>query len=209
MTHLELRNRIGDWFGANSKRVAQTVRTDILNITIRELCRQWDLRLNEVTETFDTVGGQNAYDLPALWRGPYELWYIDTATQSGLSEVDFLLLDEFDNLYPDPTKTGKPKHYTTWGSSLYFGPTPNAVITMHHYYYGYMADLVNDGDHNAFTDQAWEVVLFKALGDTTRYGIEDERIPVWMARGKELEMQLVNADARAKSMGRRPVGVEP
>jgi hypothetical protein len=83
------------------------------------------------------------------------------------------------------------------------------VLTIHRAYYRYLPDLSADGDHTALTDKAWEVLLFKALGDMTRYGLEDERIPVWQARGTELELQMVREHARAKSAGRRPVGREP
>jgi hypothetical protein len=208
VTHVELRDRLGDWIGANSKRISQAVRTDILNIAQKELCRQWDLSFNEQLDTFDTVAGQNAYDLPSDFSRPYEMQYLDPDSQ-GVHTLSFLLLDEFDNLYPDPTKTAKPGHYTTWSGQLYLGKTPDQVLTIHRAYYRYLPDLSADGDHTALTDKAWEVLLFKALGDMTRYGLEDERIPVWQARGTELELQMVREHARAKSAGRRPVGREP
>ena len=208
MTHLELRDRLGDWIGANKKRIADSVRTDILNIAQKELCRQWDLSFNEVLDSFDTIAGTNAYALPADFSRPYELQYLD-ADNGAIKTVSFLLLQEFDALYPDPTKTAKPGHYTTWNGNLYLGKTPDRVLTIHRAYYRYLPDLVNDGDHNALTDKAWEVLLFKGLGDMTRYGLEDERIPVWQARGSELELELVREHARAKSAGRRPIGREP
>jgi len=208
VTHVQLRDRLGDWLGANAKRVAHSVRTDILNIAQKELCRQYDLSFNEVLDTFDTIGGTNTYALPANFSRPYEFWYIDPDTQ-GVQSVTFLLLDEFDHVYPDSTKTGKPRHFTTWGGNLYFGKTPDRVLTIHRAYYAYLADLSADSDSNALTVNAWEVLLFKGLGDMTRYGIEDERIPVWAARGTELEMQLVREHARAKSAGRRPISQEP
>lgn len=208
MTHLELRDRLGDWLGANAKRVAHSVRTDILNIAQKELCRQWDLSFNEVLDTFDTIASTASYTLPDDYSRPYELSYIDPDTQA-VQGVKFLLLEEFGNLYPDVTRTGKPAHFTTWGGSLYLGRTPDQVLTIHRAYYRYLPDLVEDDDENALTEKAWEVVLFKALGDATRYGIEDERIPVWQARGTELELAMVREHARAKSAGRRPVGREP
>jgi hypothetical protein len=207
VTHLELRDRLGDWLGANAKRIAPSVRTDILNIAQKELCRQWDLSFNEVLDTFDTVASANSYPLPADFSRPYEMQYRDPDSQ-GVVTVRFLLLDEFDNLYPDPTKTGKPRHYTMWGGNFYLGPTPDLVVTITRGYYRYLPDLVGDNDTNALTEKAWEVLLFKGLGDMSRYGLEDERIPVWQARGGELELEMVREHARAKSAGRRPEGRE-
>lgn len=199
---------MGDWIGANAKRIAHSVRTDILNIAQKELCRQWDLSYNEMLDTFDTVAATNTYALPTGFSRPYEMFYVDPDSQ-GVQNITFLLLDEFDDVYPDATKTGKPRHFTTWGGNLYLGKTPDQVLTIHRSYYRYLPDLSADGDENALTINAWEVVLFKALGDTARYGIEDERIPVWAARGRELEDQLVREHSRAKSAGRRPVSQEP
>src|SRR5262245_61036818 len=208
MTHVQLRDRLGDWLATNAKRIPQSVRTDILNMVQRELCRAHDLRYNEFVDSFDTTTGANAYPLPAAWSRPYELWYIDPDSR-GVVFVKFLLLDEFDNRYPDPTATARPQHFTLWGDLLYLGPTPDLNVTVNRTYYGYVPDLVADTDHNGFTDQAWDLMLFKGLASLTRYGIEDDRIPTWESKAAELEGDLVREHARAKSMGRRPVGQEP
>jgi len=208
MTHAQLRDRLGDWMAINAKRVAPSVRTDILNLVQRELCRKYDLRYNEFLDSFDITTGANAYTLPAAWSRPYEFWYVDPDTR-GVVFMKFLLLDEFDNLYPDPTAKARPKHYTIWNDQLYLGPTPDLSVTVNRTYYGYVPDLSADGDHNGFTDQAWDLMLFKGLGEMARYGIEDERVPVWQAKAAELEGDLVREHARSKSMGRRSVGTEP
>ena len=204
----ELKTTLGAWFGANAVRLHPDIRGDILNIAQRELCRRLDLRYNEVSDTFSTVANDPTYDLPATWSRPYRLWYLDTETD-GRVTVDFLLKEEFDTRFPDPTQTGKPTYYTVWGSSLYLGKTPDRVITMNRDYYAILADLAADGDTNGLTTNAWEAVLFKALAETSRYGIEDARIPLWKARADELETDLLIEHRRARSSGRRAEASEP
>lgn len=62
---------------------------------------------------------------------------------------------------------------------------------------------------NDFTDEAWEVILFKALLESSRYGIEDARIPMWEKRADKLERDLVTEHARARTTGRKSVSREP
>ena len=208
MTHAQLRQRMVDWMAGNAKRLPPAVCTDILNIQQRDLCRQYDLRYNELQDTLTAIVGTNAYDLPAAWSRPYKLRYVDPES-GGVVTVSWLLADEFDNLYPDPTSHGRPKHYTTWNDQLYLGPTPDLIVEMRHLYYGFLADLVADDDSNGLTEHAWDVLLFKSLADLTKYGIEDARIPTWQLRAAELEGDLVREHARAHSAGRRPIGQEP
>lgn len=207
-TYAELKDSLGQWLGMNLKRLPDAIRGDCINIAQRELCRLLNTRYNEVTDTFATVAGTASYALPATWKQPYQLWYLDPDT-GGRVDVNFLLKEEFDDRYPDPTKQAKSAHFTVWGSSLYLGSTPDRALTINRDFYAILADLANPGDTNGFTTNAWEAVLFRALGDVSRYGIEDARIPMWQQRAAELKDQLDIEHSRARSSGRRAESQEP
>lgn len=209
MNFSDLKTRLADWMGAaNAVRFPQTVRGDLINIALRELCRLYDTRYNETSDTLATVAGTASYTLPATWSRPYELWYLHP-TSGDRVVVDFLLKQEFTRNYPDPTDRDLPAHFTVWGTSLYLGPTPDRVLTINRDYYAILAELSADGDTNAFTTNAWEAVLFRALADASRYGIEDARVPMWKDRAQELADQLVIEHTRARSTGRRAESQEP
>jgi hypothetical protein len=207
-TYAELKTALGDWLGQNALRLPLAVRGDILNIAQRELCRMLAMRYNEVSDTFVTMAGTRTYALPATWSRPYELWYLDSETD-GRVDLAFTLKEEFDWLFPDATTTAKPTHYTVWGGNLFLGATPDRVLTITRDFYAILPDLVADNDTNGLTTNAWEAVLFKALADASRYGIEDARIPLWKERATELETQLLIEHARARTSGRRAAGREP
>ncbi len=86
------------------------------------------------------------------------------------------------SLYPyiDESK-GRPVIYSTIMATNEFlvRPTPDKEYTFDLYYYAYTADLVNDDDTNWWTENAWEVLLYGALGEASPYLVNDERIAVW------------------------------
>lgn len=207
-TYKQLRDALGNWLGANAVRLPDAIRGDCVNLAIRELCRLHDSRYNEVSDTLATVSGTASYALPATWSRPYQLWYLDPDTNTR-RDLTYKSKEEFDTLYPDGTELGKPSIFTVWGASLLLAKTPDRVLTVHRDYYTILADLSADGDTNGFTTNVWEVVLFKALSDVSRYGVEDARIPVWQARARELEQQFLIEYSRGRSAGRRAESQEP
>src|SRR5574337_1105316 len=148
----------------NAVRLPDAIRGDCVNIAIRELCRTLATRYNEVSDTFATVAGTQSYDLPATWSRPYQLWYLDPDTGDRV-DLDFVLKEEFDRLFPDATDEDDPTFYTVWGDQLLLGATPTRVVTIHRDFYAILADLSGASATNGFTVNAWEVVLMKALGD--------------------------------------------
>lgn len=208
-TFTQLKDAIVDWLDSDNVRLADSVRGDIVNIVMRRVCRLHDLSYNEVSDDFPTVAGQRDYALPATWSRPHTLWYLDT-DNSSIVYLDYKSKQEFDAIYPDSTKTAKPVNYTIWGSNLQLGKTPDRVITINRNYYQILADLVTTSNEtNAFTTNAWEILLFLALVEATEYGIEDERVPLWQTKADAMLRELLIEHARAKSVGRKAVSEEP
>lgn len=205
----QIKAAIVDWLASDTVRLSDNVQGDLVNIVMRRVCRLHDLSYNEASDDFATVAGQRDYSLPATWSRPHTLWYLDTENSS-IVYLTYKSKQEFDAIYPDQTKTAKPVTYTIWGSNLQLGKTPDRVLTINRNYYQILADLVTaTNETNAFTMNAWEVLLFLALVEATEYGIEDERVPFWKAKADSMLNELLIEHARAKSVGRKAVSEEP
>lgn len=209
-TFESLKTKIGDWLGADTTRLPTSVRGDLLNMAQREMLRKHDLRFGEVTDTFPTVSGTADYALPTGWKQPFSFWYVDPDT-SGVVELAYLSKEVFDGRYPDTTKQAKPVAYTVWGSNIRLGKTPDRVLTITRNYYRVLPDLTDGApnNENAFTQNAWEVLLWWALLHSTMYTIEDARLPIWAERFRQAETDLVSEHRRAWSSGRVAQSEEP
>ena len=204
-----LKTALADWLGnLDTTELPDSIRGDCINIALREICRLHDTRYNEVSDTFATLNNIFDYAVPATWSRPYTLWYIHPVN-SGIVRLIFKSKDEFDQLFPDTTKTALPTHYTVWGSNIRLGKTPDRAVTINRNFYAILADLSAANLTNGFTDNAWEPLLFNALAESSEFGIEDARIPMWRERGRKFVRDLVIEQARAKSMGRRATSTEP
>jgi hypothetical protein len=202
-----LRDRLADWLGAaNLIRFPLGVRGDLINFARRKLSRLHDTRYNEVTDRLDTVEGVAAYPVPTLWSHPYTLTH---TTGGQFVELDYLDPQAFDRAFPDPTLVGIPSAYTLWSSYLVLGPMPDRVIAITRNYYVVLPSLSADEDEDAFSQNWWELILFTALVEASKYLVEDPRAPMWQSMAKDLEMDLVIEQRRARTSGRRPVGREP
>ena len=206
----DLKSYLGDWLNLSTVRLPDSVRGIIVNATARRILRNNELRFGETSDTFPTVASTFDYTYPTGWSKPYSLWYLHPEN----SGVVYLTYEpskaEFDRLFPDTTKTGLPTRYTIWGTKIRLGKTPDRVVTINRNYYQILADLVTStNESNAFTNEAWEVLLFNCFELAERYGIEDERIPGWVALGKQMLEELVSEHARARSIGTRGQSQEP
>ena len=205
-----LKAKILDWLAIDAVRLPDAVRGDILNIVQRQTVRNHDLRFAEISDTMATVASASSYTLPTNWRSPLNLWYISPNTGARV-DLGRIPKDEFDTLYPDATKTGSPANYTVWGDLIYLGPTPDAILTVNRNYYGFLTDLADGSPNNtnAFVEEAWDVLLYGALGYACRYLLEDPRAPIWEGRYIELEQDLAREHHREKSAGRIIQSREP
>lgn len=208
-TFSQLKQAILDWLDSDNVRLPTAIRGDIINIVMRRVCRLHDLSYNEASDDFDTVADQRGYAVPATWSRPHTLWYLDTETNA-VVYLEYKSKQKFDVLFPDQTKTGKPSHYTVWGSEIQLGKTPDRIITINRNYYEILDDLVDTtNESNAFTTNAWEVLLFLSLVEATEFGIEDARVPLWQSKADTMLRELTIEHGRARSVGAAAVSEEP
>jgi hypothetical protein len=205
----QIKTALADWLDLDTTELPDAIRGDAVNTAIKEILRKLDLRFGETSDTFVTVAGTRSYALPSLWRKAHTLWYIHPSNAS-IVFLDYKDKEEFDSLFPDSTKTGLPSHYTIWGANFQLGKTPDQVLTINRNYQAYLADLVTtSAETNAFTEAAWEVILFNSFQYVMLHGIEDERIAGYKAKGEELLMGLMVEHAQARSAGRKAQSNEP
>jgi len=214
-TFAQLKTSLGEWLAIDQEdddeRLPAAVRGDIINMVIRDYLRRRESRFGEVTDTFPTVASQKPYTLPTGWSKPGRIWYTDPANSETVIALKFYAhKQEFDSLYPDPTKEELlPRAYTIWNKQILIGKTPEQIITMNRDYYRYLTDLSADGDTNRFTDEAWEYLLFASLVKATEFGVEDERLPTWIREMERHEAALDSEDIRAKQTARMSQSKEP
>lgn len=208
----DLKGYLADWLNSDTTRLPDSVRGIIVNATMKEILRNNELRFGETSDTFVTIASPvtPSYAYPTGWSKPYSFWYTHPTTSKPVYLIYMPSKADFDSKFPDTTDTDLPTHYTIWGNKIYLGKSPDSVLTINRNYYKILADLVTTSNEtNAFTDEAWEVLLFNCFEFAEMYGIEDERIPVWKAKGRSMLDALVAEHSRARSIGTRGQSQEP
>ena len=214
-TFLQLKDSLADWLGIDqddgAERLPTAVRGDIINLVLRDYLRRRESRFGEKTDTFAFVASKKNYPLPTNWSKPGQLWYTDPGNSETVIFLTYFADKQlFDKKYPDATKEALlPESYTIWAKEILIGKTPEQVITVNRDYYLYLTDLNADGDTNRFTDEAWEYLLFASLVKATEFGLEDERLPIWIREMEKFEAALDSEDIRAKHVARVSQSVEP
>src|SRR5882724_5480986 len=105
---VELKTAIGDWLNTDEDRLASSVRGDIINICMREFLRKHETRFGEHTYAFQTRKEIRDYALPAGWEKPINAWYVDPATNSGVTHLTWKTKAEFDEMFPVSGLFGYP-----------------------------------------------------------------------------------------------------
>ena len=212
-----LKTKLADHLGADLNRLSDSVRGDLINEAVRELCRGHDWLFNQVRGNITTVIGQQGYTVADFSR-PLQMWYPSTSTPSQPVYIDQISREEYVDRFPDATNSsnrGTPTHYTFFsaGSSvslpILLGPAPDSVFTISFDYLRLLPDLVNASDEHMMTVRAWEPVLYRALVSATRYLMEDSRIPLFEELAQKHERLVTIEQARSQTDGFRPISREP
>lgn len=214
VTFEQLKTKIGEWLGIDleddSERLPDSVRGDIVNIVMRSYLRKREHRFGEFNDNFNTIANSLAgYALPTGFSKPREFWYTDSGVIIPITYIRDTHV--FNKKYPDTTKFGPPKHYAILFNKVFFGPPPDAIRDIQRQYYRLLPDLVDGAPNNEndFTKEAWEYLLFASLVKSTEFGVEDERLPIWIREMEKLELELDSEDARTKEIARVSQGTEP
>lgn len=202
------KSNLGDFLATGTTRFPDSQRGLFINLSRKYLLRRYDLPFGESTTAINTVGGTQGYVLPATYSRPVELYYVNTSGSKVLLN-QIRGRERFTAAYPDPSKTGAPVDFVTFGSTIYFGPTPDAIYTVYMDYYSLIADLANPNDEATLDINAWEAVLYGALVLAEPYMIEEDRNPAWAVQAQMFEEALVTEYRRAIRSATRIETTEP
>jgi hypothetical protein len=207
MTFENLKTQLADWLAVSTSRLSDAARGMVINLAMRDLLRDHDLRFGEYQQSIAVVADDYTFDLPTGYSRPYELYYFDTY---GKVELAYLTREEFIERYGDNSEQGTPANWTTWGDQLLINRSDNSY-TLYFDLYRILPDLEDGSPDNTndFVANAWEPVFFRALWYATRYLIEDTREAAWKLLASEHERKLVREHKRARSVARRPESHEP
>lgn len=207
-----LKSSVADWLGirdTDTNRLPDSVRGDVINATIKDLCRQYNFRFSETSDLTRALDPANivpadryTISLPADWSHVSSIRITDSALER---EIEYLDPVEFAARYPNPaTETAaEPSYYTIWGGNIIFSNTPNVLYHLNISYFKQMADLEATGDTNDFLTYAWDVVLWKCLASAALYGIEDARIAVFEQKAAVSLNALIVEHSMSRTMGRQ------
>ena len=198
----ELKTALGDWLEKDTDSLPDAVRGQIVNMAIKQYLRFLDLAFGEATSDVVTVLGQQWSAQPTGFSRPFSMYYMDSSNER--VPVDYITKEEFDIKYPTSVQ-GDVVHYTFWAGKIWWGMTPASAITMKFNYYMYLTDLSASDSHNDFTDQAWDLLLFRSLALCSLFGVEDNRMPVWEREAEKQEARVLIEHSRRRTVGRRPV----
>lgn len=136
-------------------------------------------RVQTTTTTITTVAGARSASLPETLTGIKSLSIADVAPS-----IDYLSPEKFAERY-STASSGSPRHYTTIGDLIYFGPTPDAA---------YVVDCVMNADIPPLSDAEptnsvltrWpNVYLFASLVELTDYTKDQAANAKWEGRLQE------------------------
>jgi hypothetical protein len=205
----QMRGEIWRWTDTNTVRFPEDDLTSIINDVIEDISTSADFSYNEFEEEITTTAGVDYVLLSSLtnvFSHPFSMWY----THEGMRvRVEYLPLEEFEQLYKDTTKTDRPQNYTLFGGKILFGPTPDAAYSIDFKFYGRPGDMELDADTNGFLVNAWHVVRYGVMTEACKYLIEDNRVPLFENSFERRKRRFIIDHARANTSGHRSASKEP
>jgi hypothetical protein len=164
-TYVILRNRIADDVRSVSTAAASDISTQIASEVLSAVAfyAREPFYFNTVTGTFSTVADQEYYSSSAL-ADIATLSKIDamTVTQNSIkSPIRSIAFQDIDDAQSGAVK-GLPRVFAYYKQNIRFYPIPDAVYTITMAYVDKLTALSADGDSNAWTTDAEELIRARA-----------------------------------------------
>jgi len=88
--------------------------------------------------------------------------------------------------------TGRPRYFAVdWANSVIrFAPEPDQDYDYELRYIPYSADLSESNNHNTWTDDHWNVLLYGALLEAQPFLLDDARLQIWLGMYQEAMARL-------------------
>ena len=150
-----------------------------------------DMRLrSQVTETtLSTVANTQTVALPA---DIVEIENISVVANPN-RPLSVITPEQMDFKYPDAFWTSQPSHFSIIGSTLYLGPTPDAVYSLHLAYYGRITALATTATNALLTSHPI-IYLAASLSEGYLYLKDTDAAALWNDRYRSAKDSLQQSD---------------
>lgn len=204
MTLAEIRNSIRVRLGVASNDAFYTneVLTDIVNEGLYAMCMEADWPWLQVSTTFSTAAGTQAYTPPASWVRTKAL-----TPDEGADSLVLLSLIEIREFGDEEEDRGFPRYYTVWDEDILIAPVPDEIYTIKHDYIRTEDQLDQDNDTPILPVQWHYALVHLCAGIAQLRQNETQR---WEAEMKNYEKWLERMhDNRRRSSANLRVRVRP
>ena len=192
-TYSELQTAVKTW---SKRQDLDTLVPDFIKLAETRINRNIRIRLMETRVTSYTVASTGYYALPDNF---VQMRHFKLNT-SPVTDLEYLTPERMDTLWAG-TLTGKPKVYTTIGSEVRVGPTPDAVYTMEMVYYKKWDSLSDASPTNTLLADNPDVLLYGALIELSSYVENDKGVMKWTSLFNEAVTAMQTQDDRDRASG--------
>lgn len=136
---------------------------DFIRLTETRTTRLLNARLQQLASTITTMAGIQYADMPS------DLLRIVSASIPQVSpNLDYVTMDQLNRDF-SPDEVGTPRAYTTVGSLIYFGPTPDAAYSVATTYQMQVPALSDANPLNSLLAKWPDVYLWGAVYHAAKY----------------------------------------
>lgn len=148
---------------------------DLVVLAEARIARDLRLRRQVTATTLATVASTQAVALPSDYLEMENL----SLTSGGIdNSLEYVTIERMNIKYPSGAWDGIPKVYTFEGSSILFGPRPDAIYSVPIYYYARMAALTVTPTNWLLTNHP-NIYLFGALAEAGDWVQDTENVSKW------------------------------
>ncbi|HYH17880.1 MAG TPA: hypothetical protein VD995_04620 [Azospirillum sp.] len=185
-----------------ARKLSRDDMTDEIADAIQAAIRHYQRRrftFNEARATTITAAGTEYYDLPSNLIEIDVLKLADGDRTEPLTPRDYAWMD---GVSSQPSHRGEPSDYAVFAGQLRLYPIPDGVYTLAIAYVKRLPALASDSDGNAWTDDAQDLICFRALADL--YGSELRDLE--MAAAMETAARQILEDLTGDTLARVSTG---
>ena len=186
-TYSDLLSSVASWMDRTD---LSAVIPDFVTLAEARIARDLRIRKQISTTSLTTTAGVQGVTIPSDFLEIENITLTSTSPPASLSVVTPEVLDR---KFPFNYQTGQPQVYSLLGSSINFGPTPDAAYTVSVDYYARLAALSITPTNWLLTNHPM-VYLAGALCEGWLYLQDPEKVALWDQRYRSECAQLQDSD---------------
>jgi hypothetical protein len=171
LTYNDLKSKVADYL-SRSDLTSQI--EDFIYLAEVRLRRELRIRQQLKLSTSSTVSSVATIGIPDDYNMMRDMHIV----QNPIGKLEYKSPSAF---YSDTSSQqgGQPRQYTIIASSFVLAPIPDSTYTISMLYYAIPAFLSATNTTNVFLQEAPDLLLYAALGESAPYLMDDARLPIW------------------------------